>query len=180
MKRSLFNRCAYLSLMVLAFVVSACEGVRMPVTSEPAISGQPVGEAKGALLLDVAAALPNLRIEGIRHTASVGSDGTCSVVFYCTVGNRGAAMARSFVVGMRGWGTQTILTCTGTWQATNTTTDLAAGSSRSVLIYGPGYVGPRVRKGTYLTVTAYADTYCAVGETSEYDNSLTQTIRVGY
>ena len=184
MKRSIFNQCVFFSLVVLVCGAIGCQRVETPVAPETGAGGQGVDNASSSSLATQSptsvTALPNLRVEGIQHTASCGSDGTCSVVFYSTVYNRGTGSSRSFVLGMRGWGTPTISTCTGTWQATNTTTDLLAGSYRTILIYGPGYVGARVRKGTYLTVTSYADAYCAVSETSESDNSLTRTIRVGY
>jgi hypothetical protein len=126
------------------------------------------------------AGLPNLHIEGISHVAYRGADGKYSVVFYVTVCNRGTATAWGFVAGMKGWGTPTISTCTGVWQAINTSSSLSPGSCRTMTFYGPGYVGPRVPKGSYLTVTGYADTHCAVRESSEYDNSFTKGIRVGY
>lgn len=185
MKASFISPCVTVSLVVLTFILASCDGIKTPVTPDSAnsangIPGQVVRKSD-QLPQVLATALPNLRVEGIRNVAGpVQFDGTCSVTFYCRVANRGTATARSFVLAMRGWGTQTIMTCTGTWQATNTTYDLPAGSTREILIYGPGYVGPRLRKGTYLTVTAYADAYCAVPEMSEYDNSLTQTIRAGY
>ena len=81
---------------------------------------------------------------------------------------------------MRGWGTPTISSCTGLWRAANTSASLSPGYCRSVLVYGPGWVGPKVRKGTYMTVTGYADHTCFLAESSEYDNSRVQTIRVGY
>src|SRR5713101_1650984 len=112
MKRSLCYQSKFLTLLALAFAIAACESVKTPVTPEPDISVQPIADVKKAQPLVVASALPNLRIVGIQHTASVGSDGRCSIVFYCTVSNLGTAPARSFVVGMRGWGTQTIPTCT--------------------------------------------------------------------
>lgn len=51
------------------------------------------------------AALPNLRNEGITHTAYCGTSSLCSVVFYNTICNRGTSTAWSFAVGMKGWGT---------------------------------------------------------------------------
>ncbi len=136
--------------------------------------------ATAATRIFAAASTPNLRNEGISHAASCGSNNYCSVVFYNTICNRGTATVWSHVTGMKGWGTPQISTCTGLWQAFDTAGSLAPGACASILVYGPGFVGSQVRKGSYLTVTGYADIYCNVAESSESDNSRTQTIRVGY
>jgi len=123
---------------------------------------------------------PNLRNEGISHSPYCGPDSMCSVVFYNTVCNRGTGTAWSFSTAMKGWGIPTISTCTGTWRAFNTSANLAPDKCISVLVYGPGYVGPKVRKGTSLTLTGYADAHCTAAESNESDNSRVKTITVGY
>jgi len=126
-----------------------------------------------------APALPNLTVVGITHTYYVYPDNTCSVVLRVRVRNSGAATSNGFVVGAKGWGTASISSCTGTWRAINTTASLGASQERTITVYGPGYVGPRILRGSALTVTARADTHCAIVESSESDNALTRTIHVG-
>ena len=106
--------------------------------------------------------------------------GYCSVIFYCTVYNSGSATCWGYVLGMKGWTTANISTPTGYWCAFNSVGSINPGQTVEVSCYGPGYVGNKVRKGTYLSITGYTDIYKSVAETNEYDNSKTQTIRIGY
>jgi hypothetical protein len=158
----------------------------LPVVDEaPAVEPAPPAEPNvvpepGLELAYAAFAQPNLQVASVRHVAYTYPDNTCSVRFYVTVKNAGTATSNSFVVGAKGWGVPTISTCTGTWRAINTTLGIAPGQSKAVLVYGPGYVGPRVLKGSYLSVTEGADTHCAVAESNESDNKKTVSIRVGY
>ena len=48
-----------------------------------------------------------------------------------------------------------------------------------MLVYGPGYVGPPILKGTQMQLTAHADMYDAVEESSESDNAVDKTITIG-
>lgn len=132
------------------------------------------------MLAALAPAAPNLVVTGITHRAFVSLDNTCSVIFDVRVKNVGTSTAWSLSVGARGWGTPSISTCTGTWRAFNTTGSLAPGQSRTVSVYGPGYVGPKVYRGTYLSITGFADLHCSVAESNESDNSRAASIRVGF
>ena len=126
-----------------------------------------------------AVGLPDLRVENITRSAIRGPDGKYSMTFYVTVANRGTAASGSFVVASKGWGYASISTCTGLWQATNTTSGLGVGATRTVTIYGPGYVGPRVSPNIAFSITALADAYCAVRESNEGNNGLTRGLRAG-
>lgn len=125
-------------------------------------------------------ASPNLQVIGITHTDYRNSDGRYSVLFDVRVKNVGAAgTVRSFSVGARGWAPATIATCTGSWCAQTTTLAFAAGQTRTIRLYGPGYVGPRFARGVSFTVTVRADVYCSIAESSESDNSRSALIVVG-
>lgn len=151
-------------------LVAACGPVEEPDAAAVDHLQQAVGEGS------------NLVNSGITHTAYCNSSNQCSVVFYNNICNTGSAStSNGFVVGMKGWtASSSISSCTGNWKAINTTTSLSAGSCRTITIYGPGYVGSKVSKGTTLSVTGYADVHCNINETSESDNSRTASIRVGY
>ena len=148
--------------------------------TEPAAASTSIVEELPSSTPAAALAQPNLQVLGVTHIAYTYPDNTCSVRFYATVKNVGTATSNSFVVGAKGWGVASISTCTGTWRAINTTLGLAPGQSKVVLVSGPGYVGPRVLKGTYMTITAGADTHCAIAESNESDNKRVVSIRVGY
>lgn len=157
------------------------DGVPPPLREQREGSeGSDAESGQGDAVALVAIAQPNLRVVGITHQAYVYPDNTCSVIFYVRIQNVGTATAWSLSVGAKGWGTPNISTCTGSWRAFNTTANLALGQYRTVAVYGPGYVGPRVLKGTSLTITGYADVHCSVAESSESDNSRNAAIRVGF
>src|ERR1041385_8027201 len=87
--------------------------------------------------------LPDLRIEGLTATTSSrDAHGLCSVIFHCTVCNRGTATPANYVVGLRGWGTPTIASCMGSWTSGATLTQTAPGKGDSFTMDGPGFHGP--------------------------------------
>jgi len=166
---------------------------------EPDLGADPVdhvGAAVGVELADLAdgrpdvgvpadePGQPNLQVLGVTHDYYVYPDQTCSVRFFAAVHNAGSATAWNFAVGMRsngvGWIQPTIGTpCSGYWNAIGTVPFIRPGDTKVVLVYGPGYVGPNVLKGTPMNLTAYADNYCAIGESNENDNSLDVNITIG-
>ncbi len=97
--------------------------------------------------------------------------GQCSVYFNNTVCNTGAATAFYFAVGSRWTAGGTIWTCTGLWDAQITVNQIPAGQCRTLVTYGPGFVGPKISYGACMGVQTYADIYCRVPETSEADNA---------
>jgi hypothetical protein len=113
----------------------------------------------------------NLTNEAVSRTSSCSFDG-CSVVFTNRICNRGTTTAFGSNVAGK-WGTNGNIhsACTGYWNAQNTFSSLAANSCRDVIIYGPGYVGPKLPQGTFLTYTGMVDFYCTTAETNEGDNS---------
>lgn len=66
-----------------------------------------------------------------------------------------------------------------TWKAIGwNNTNLAPGASMTILVYGPGFVGPKVSQGSSLAVKFGADPCGANAESSESDNLLNLTFTV--
>jgi Regulator of chromosome condensation (RCC1) repeat/CARDB len=127
--------------------------------------------------------LPDLEVRGIAHDYLVHPDHTCTVRFYVLVQNTGTATCGSFFVGLKSngpeWIPPSIPTTAGKWTGLGGSSYIGPGQAKVVTVYGPGYVGPPILKGTQMQLTAYADMYDAVEESSEGDNSLDKTITIG-
>lgn len=121
---------------------------------------------------------PDLIVESVSHADILYSDGTASVLLRLKVKNIGNATAYGFTCGGKGWGFATIASCTGNWRSINTTTTYAPGQSKTVYVYGPGWVGPRVTQGSAFSVTTRADTHCSIQESNESNNARTAVIQV--
>jgi hypothetical protein len=123
-------------------------------------------------------ATPNLIVTGATRTSTC-SLGQCTVRFNVTVQNNGTATAINPYAGAD-WAT-TALPVSGcssaggsTWKAIGYNgTNLAPGASMSILVYGPGYVGPKVSQGSSLSVKFGADPCGNTAESSESDNTTT-------
>jgi hypothetical protein len=120
---------------------------------------------------------PNLIVTGATHVSTC-SLGQCSVRFNITIKNTGTAMATNPAAGAD-WST-TALPVSGcssaggsTWKAIGwNNTNLAAGASMTILVYGPGHVGPKASQGSSLSVKFGADPCGANAESNESDNTL--------
>jgi len=125
----------------------------------------------------------NLTVLDIRYDYALHPDQTCSVKVYALVQNTGTSGASGFLVGLKSnrpdWVPPLIQTGTGKWTGLGGPQYLAPGQVRVVTIYGPGYVGPAIPKGTQMQLTAHADMYGAVKELRENDNELTKTVTIG-
>lgn len=126
---------------------------------------------------------PNLIVTGATRTSTC-SLGQCTVRFNITIKNTGTATAINPAAGAD-WAT-TALPVSGcssvggsTWMAIGwNNVNLAAGASMSILVYGPGYVGPKVSQGSSLSVKFGADPCGANAESNESDNTLNLTFTV--
>jgi hypothetical protein len=127
--------------------------------------------------------LPDLEVRGITHDYVLHPDQTCTVRFYVLVQNSGTATCGGFLVGLRSngqeWVPPSIPTRTGNWTGLGASSYISPGKTKVVVVYGPGYVGPPILKGTQMQLTAYADMYDAVEESDEGDNALDKTITIG-
>lgn len=119
---------------------------------------------------------PNLIVTGATHVSTC-SLGQCTVRFNVTVKNTGTATAIN-PYGGADWATTALPVggCSSaggsTWKAIGWNgTNLAAGASMSILVYGPGYVGPKVSQGSTLSVKFGADPCGNTAESSETDNT---------
>lgn len=126
---------------------------------------------------------PNLIVTGATHVSTC-TLGQCTVRFNVTVKNTGTATAINPYAGAE-WST-TAMPITGcssvgsaTWRAIGWNgTNLAPGASMTILVYGPGYVGPKSAQGSTLPVKFGADPCNNTAETSETDNTLNKSFVV--
>lgn len=124
---------------------------------------------------------PNLIVTGATHTTVSCTLGQCTVRFTVTIKNTGTATAINPAAGAD-WAT-TALPVSGcssvggsTWKAIGwNNVNLAPGASMSILVYGPGYVGPKVSQGSSLSVKFGADPCGANAESNESDNTMNKS-----
>jgi hypothetical protein len=119
----------------------------------------------------------DLMLTDIVTTVNCGTDYRCSMYFDNYVCNSDPSNPHGFTVGSAWSGSGGISTCTGGWDSSDSTT-LLANQCKYVRTYGPGFVGPKVPKGVYMTVTSHADIYCQVSETNENNNSFAKQFQV--
>lgn len=124
---------------------------------------------------------PNLIVTGATHTTVSCSLGQCTVRFNVTIKNTGTATAVYPYAGAE-WGTTAlpVSNCSSvgssTWRAIGSNGgSLAPGASTTILVYGPGYVGPKVSQGSTLWVLFGADPCNAHAESSETDNTVNKS-----
>jgi hypothetical protein len=125
----------------------------------------------------------NLITTGAVRTSTC-SLGQCTVKFNITIKNIGTTTAINPAAGAD-WAT-TALPVSGcssvggsTWKAIGwNNVNLAPGASMTILVYGPGFVGPKASQGSSLVVKFGADPCGANAESNESDNLLTLTFTV--